>query len=642
MNAPILRLAALLLALASLLPSGCSGSPGSSDATAGGGGSSEVLTSDISGAGSEGTAKPYVTVRQDAKPYEAWHLEFRTAADCAAWNPIAGKVFNRYEKWADVFVPANSLRVLNLAGGLVWMDRGQGGIIPPLPPEEPVASRGTTEPIVRGGVSGLKGKGVIIAVVDSGLDFRHPDFITTDSQGQPVSRLKYLWDTTSDAFDRKALGGAAPIQYPNGASLGTLYTRDQLTAELRATTRSIPSTDLHGHGTACAGIAAGNGRAYNDLRYTGVAPEADLIAVRIGGTPTPSVENAYLLPAICAWIDSVAGKQPCVISCSFGGQEGGRDGSAIVERQLDARFRSDVRGRAICIAAGNDRARALHAEAVTGAEDKAGLIEFEVPAGSVAEVFAYVSSDDVLDFSLAWTGKDQPPAANVRKIFHKISKNVIFSVVTGPGSYGMKVVSAAGQSVAADAYIRQLAINGPLLKFSGATVSMAKQVGTPGTALQALSIGSYDFSDQVEVKGRLNTYRKMVGGKPIPFTIGGLSDYSNPGPRRTGDAVKPDLVAPGELHVAALAGGDVSMSKGLVETSGKYCKMDGTSSATPYCAGVVALMFEKKPDLTLGEVRRIFQTTVTQDTFTGKTPNGSWGYGKLDLKAVRAAIAAVK
>lgn len=630
------------LLFASVLPSGCSDSP---DVTAAGAGRDDVgiastLTSDISGLAGEQRPKLSISVRQE-KVYEAWHLEFATEEACAAYNPPGGRVFSRFQKWADVFVPENSLRVLSLAGGVVWMDQGRSRILPPPPAPEPIATRGTPELIARGGVSGFKGKGVIIAVVDSGLDFRHPDFIVPDAEGRPVSRLLYLWDTSSDAHDRKGLGNAAPITYPNGSSVGTLYTREQLTSELRSLRRQIPPTDLNGHGTACAGIAAGNGRVYPDLRYSGVAPEADLIGVRVGGSADKTLENPYLLGAICGWLDSVAGKQPLVVSCSYGEQDGGRDGSVVLERQLDARFAAPTRGRAICIAAGNERTNGLHAEAAAGAEDKAGSISWEVPAGSAAEVKLYTSTDAFADLSLSWTGKDKPPPTQHRKILHRLSKNVLFKIQVGPGSYGVKVVSESGAASVVDAYIQQLVQDAPELRFS-TNVTMAKQVGSPATALQAITVGSYDFNDLLEVKAGIASFGKKSGDKVIPLTMGALSDYSNPGPRRTGDAFKPELVAPGEIHTAPLAQDNVAMAKGTVEKSGKYVPMDGTSSATPYCAGVVALMFQKNPNLTVGEVKRILQASLTRDLYTGRTPNGAWGYGKLDLKAVRAALAAVK
>ena len=146
------------------------------------------------------------------------------------------------------------------------------------------------EEIVRGGASGMTGKNVIVAVIDTGIDFHHPDFITYDEQGKPTSRLLYFWDTTSETYG-SGIGQKAPVSYPNGTPIGTVYTRDDMNAELRSNNRHIASWDTDGHGTACAGIAAGNGNG-SDGKYKGVAPDADIIAVRVAYPGDSGLSNA--------------------------------------------------------------------------------------------------------------------------------------------------------------------------------------------------------------------------------------------------------------------------------------------------------------------------------------------------------------
>jgi subtilisin family serine protease len=68
---------------------------------------------------------------------------------------------------------------------------------------------------------------------------------------------------------------------------------------------------------------------------------------------------------------------------------------------------------------------------------------------------------------------------------------------------------------------------------------------------------------------------------------------------------------------------------------------NGTSAATPYTAGVVALMFQKKPALTLGQIRELLKNNASHDGFTATLPNPSWGYGKLDLAAVKRILDAI-
>src|SRR5206468_2987899 len=95
--------------------------------------------------------------------------------------------------------------------------------------------------------------------------------------------------------------------------------------------------------------------------------------------------------------------------------------------------------------------------------------------------------------------------------------------------------------------------------------------------------------------------------------------------------LKPDIVAPGRWHTAPAAehGQDP-----VLHESGKYEAMNGTSAATPYTAGVIALLFQKKPDLSTKDLRQLFKAATEKDDYTGKLPNERWGNGKLNKKAV--------
>lgn len=106
----------------------------------------------------------------------------------------------------------------------------------------------------------LTGQGVLVAIVDSGIDYSHPDFRNADGS----TRIVKLWDQT----------------------LGTVYNQELINRALEQPTEAkryevCPSRDVSGHGTHVAGIAAGNGRASGG-RYRGVAYESELIVVKLG------------------------------------------------------------------------------------------------------------------------------------------------------------------------------------------------------------------------------------------------------------------------------------------------------------------------------------------------------------------------
>jgi subtilisin family serine protease len=83
----------------------------------------------------------------------------------------------------------------------------------------------------------LFGDGILVAIIDSGIDYSHPDFINEDG----TSRIAVLWDQT------------IPGNPPEGYSIGTLYTREQINEALQIPMPQrmelVQSADLSGHGT---------------------------------------------------------------------------------------------------------------------------------------------------------------------------------------------------------------------------------------------------------------------------------------------------------------------------------------------------------------------------------------------------------
>ncbi len=620
---------------------------------------------------SAGTAPQLAQARADeGTPYFVTYVEFQSVAARQSFRVPGATVFAAYDRFADVFVPPSldgqgpDMRVISaiiMSPGFFWMDEpGEVRLPPPTPLQEARPTRALAEGIVRGGFAGLTGKHVIIAVVDSGLDFRNPDFITYDNSGQPTSRLLYLWDTTSQAFDAGGLGSRPPIRYPNGASVGTLYTRDQLTAELRSRSRRIPATDEAGHGTGAAGVAAGNGNnAKKSLAHAiGVAPNADLIAVRIGGAGG-SLQNGYLLNAAAGWIDSVAraANEPVVINCSFGGHSGAHDGNSVEEREINARFAPGVRGRAIVISAGNDQEQALHAHLTFGNSQAPALLKWFSQEGTRLQVFFRIPNMRQIDLrglGLAPAENVNPPDPNVprstaqpvgRGYPYPFASEYEIPVYVTPGFGAAYIWDDSGQITQAEVYLYTGRGN------AVAPATFLEIVGNPGTASAAITVGSYDWNDQLDKSGQIVSwpapcYRRPPDNLPPPVKIHDLSCYSSPGYSRSG-AVKPEIVAPGEWYTASFArlpDGTGSEIGNIfpVDASGNYVGFNGTSAAAPYVTGIVALMMEKKPTITAGEIKNLLKRYATADAYTGSVPNPKWGYGKLDLAAVKAIFDAIQ
>lgn len=572
----------------------------------------------------------YARAQAGSDFYYVASIEFDSARSCRNFRVPGTYVFNRFGKFADVFIRGGKkaaeihARILR-APGVVWIETAKTAIVPPqLPARSTLTTRQPPEPIVRGGFKDLTGKGVIIAVIDSGADFRNCDFIKNDAAGRPISRLLAFLDLTSNAYHSLKLGSKPPFSYPNGVPFGTLYWRNQLTEALRSTSQ-IPATDLSGHGTACTSIAAGNGNnAPNNRSIRGVAPDADIISVRIGGGEGDRFDYAYMLNAIVGWLDKVAGERPLVVSCSFGNNAGGHDGQSVAERQLNTRFTPDRKGRVLVVAAGNEGTSRTHARVDFKDKHAAGWLRFTA-AGPDAYVEVYFDSGDIKDLFVSPVNGSKDAWVN------PLTKQVVMRIETPVGNGELRLFNLSGKPMKADAYIYKG-------EFKPGTFNYSTLISSPGATDNAITITSYDYNDHFSGVDR----KDFCGNQMI---IGSLSCYSSPGYGRLG-VVKPDIAAPGQYYSASYArkpdGSGVNETKIEVDATGKYRLFSGTSAATPYTAGVMALIMQKKPAITLREVKEVLRRNATSNkSITGAVPNPKWGYGKLDLEAIERIIEAV-
>jgi subtilisin family serine protease len=581
-----------------------------------------------------------------ASRYAVLNIEFRTPASRRAVFSDLRKssipdtfVLTAFDRFADIFVrtDANAAwAALQANPNILRVEHETNVIAPPPPTVAPseLVTAAVPEAIVRGGYKGLTGKNVVIAVLDTGIDFRHPDFITYDGQGRPASRISHLWDTATEY--RTGRGSVAPFKYPNGTSIGTLYTKDQLTAELRTSGNTIPATDEDGHGTACASVAAGNGNAdkkdggLKRKEVEGVAPEAEIIGVRLGEV---GLENGYLLNAICEWLDKVAGAKPLVLSGSFGGHYTGHDGQSVSERQLNARFPLTKAGRAIVLAAGNEGSDAIHAKTNIGKEAK--LVSWV--ANRQTDIKIYFNSNDR---NIRLVGSKATPLAlgkNYWVELNPITNQYAVTLTVNPGLGGVWFENPASSTSEAHLYFMDSALG----TFSPSNTVYGYLVGAPGSTENAITVGSYDWNDNFHAGGRVINLPSVCpgsDGKPVPFEIGWLSCYSSPGPNRNG-LVKPEIASPGEWYASSNARHNgVSVGDwARPDSTGLYRRMNGTSAATPYTSGIIALMFQKKPTLTLGDIKNLLKSEATKaglNPFRQAIPNSNWGYGKLDMAAI--------
>jgi len=543
---------------------------------------------------------------------------------------------------------------------------------------------------------GLTGKGVLVAVLDTGIDWKHQDFTREDG----TSRILYLYDSKDDSWttSQQKIGTAPPLKTEKGP-LGTLYTNEQINAALKGQ-GTVGSQDIYGHGTACAGTAAGNGRATgNDVpagTYMGVAPQADLIIVKAGTGPGVSPMVACLGAEWVAKQAKALGR-PCVMSLSFGNQDHPHQGCEPDELIYDSLVGKGKPGLAICASAGNDRMDNFHAGGRFGprVEGQADVTSPPIELFVTAATYLTAYFDRGDEWGLAVVGLDnffvdekgnslsasffvqgtKLSAATMQKgqsykgpictqwrapgnppkdlteyfsnqdyvTFDKYDDTTQrLGLYLPPGAY-LVFGYAFSEKVASGRYDLYL----PFLDEAsfGKRTEARYLVGAPGNASNIITVGSYDVRNEwINLDGKRTRHNLVLGA---------LSDYSNPGYRRDG-VVKPDVVAPGRYMISPLArvgdgyckmgsrtigGKDVPRS-GEITRDGYHLAWPGTSASTPYVAGVVALMLEKNPSLDAAQIADILRRTARTDEFTGGAPNPEWGYGKINPETALKATPA--
>ena len=206
----------------------------------------------------------------------------------------------------------------------------------------------------------LTGKGTLVACLDSGVDFYHPDFQNADG----TTRIAVMWDQTT------------PGNPPEGYTTGSVYTTEDINAAIEAKEAGssgqgndqgqpdrgrdiVPEFDATGHGTAVLGIMAGNGRGSN-RGIVGVAPEAEIIVVKLGnpdGRGFPRTTQLMLAIDFAVRYAMGTGK-PLAINISFGNNYGAHNGDSILERYMDTV--SNLYKMSIVTGTGNDGITARH------------------------------------------------------------------------------------------------------------------------------------------------------------------------------------------------------------------------------------------------------------------------------------------
>ena len=490
--------------------------------------------------------------------------------------------------------------------------------------------------------SGITGQGIVMGVIDTGIDPYHGDFW---SGGQ--TRILSIWDQT-------AVGTP-----PAGFSYGREWTSAQI--ESAACTEE----DTEGHGTHVAGIAAGNGAGTGNgqvpYRYVGVAPEADIIAVK----------TSFLTTDIADAVSYILGKaavlgRPAVVNMSLGTQYGPHDGTADFDLALSSLAGAD---RILVAAAGNERGDGIHGEQ-TISQGLAATVTFDVPSYSPAfgsgndfvsidgwypggsEISVVVTSPNghVTGPVGAFSSSGNPTADGFVSVDNAVTsplngdENIhieIYDAVSTsapePGTWEIEIQGASVPSglFPAGAQIDFWIYYATMLPGPAFAVGKeeAEIVGSPASADSVIAVGAYVTKNQwSSIDGHMYQYNP-------PATVGAIAFFSSIGPSRDG-GLKPEIAAPG-MGIASTLSSDAVQPAVFTVTDGVHFLTQGTSMASPHVAGVAALMLEGLGSLSRQEMLESFANSARSDGHTGAVPNATWGYGKVDALGALAGPTAV-
>ena len=461
----------------------------------------------------------------------------------------------------------------------------------------------------------LRGKGTLIGIVDSGIDYENAEFRNEDG----TTRIVSLWD--------QSVNGRPPAGY----LAGTEYTREQIDAALATEDKEVrrqmvKTSDVSGHGTAVAGIAAGNGRGSEGRRFRGAAPEAELIIVKMGAPREGGFPRTTELMRGVDYIvrKAVELRRPVAINISFGNTYGSHDGTSLVERFLNDI--ADMWKNVICIGSGNEGASAGHVSgkvrrqisetvelAVQQREpalsiqiwksyvDEMGVSVIS-PSGRQAGPFyeflgaqRYILGDTEL---LIYYGEPKP---------YSVKQEIYLSLLPGKQyieSGVWKIVLTPGRIVDGE-YQMWLPTQSSLNM--GTALLQPNSMSTltiPSTASLAVTVAAYD--------ARTFSYADFSGRGPA-----GMYEGEN--------VLKPDIAAPGVRVTAPVPGGG-------------YQSFSGTSFAAPFVTGSAALLMEwgivrgNDPYLYGEKVKAYLRKGAKQLAGYERWPNALLGYGALCVR----------
>ncbi|MBC8594740.1 S8 family peptidase [Oscillospiraceae bacterium N12] len=488
------------------------------------------------------------------------------------------------------------------------------------------------------------GTGVIVGVVDLGIEYGHVNFWNYD---RTELRVKRVWNQ----FDSTGIP-------PKGLHYGTELTSGDEILNAKY------DTDSSLHGTHVAGIAAGADTINN--KYYGIAGDADLAFVSYNGE-LDGWDNINICDGIKYLFDYAdSANKPCVVNLSLGCSLGSHDGTSTFSRITDSMV---GKGRIVVAAAGNSTGQKEHISKTFTPEIEDSLstfLKFRMHHETQVDIWGdkgmrytirlFIYDDnkrkitkyfDILDASsetgnervYTFSDSDKEGLEGQISIVSELNPingkpHVLIStdlpVIKNYIGFTIRPVTAGKIDVWAES------TKASLTNFDRVGYMEGGDQGTVSDLVcgdRVIAVGAYvTKNNYVDCDGR--KYKSNQ-------TIDGIASFSSLGPTSDG-RIKPDVTAPGTTVISSVSSYFEYIPYDLVPIINKtnwndqpyyYSAKQGTSMASPCVAGVVATWLQANNNLTPEDVKSILKKTSIQDSFTGRLPedgSNTWGYGKLN------------
>lgn len=465
----------------------------------------------------------------------------------------------------------------------------------------------------------LRGQGVIIGIIDTGIEYTNPVFQNKDG----TTKILAIWDQSMESENQYP-----KVIYP--AYFGTEFTEEQINQALKSTDplQIVPSIDNNGHGTMLSGIAAGSENKENN--FSGVVPDADLLIVKLKQAKKnltdfysiPSNVTCYqendLIWAIQYLTDTARKfKRPLAICIGLGTSQGSHGKSGFLNSVVS--IAGDFPGIAVSIAAGNEGNSRRH---FYSALDPTTSVPVELNVGAKEAGFSMefwgnppmIYTLDILSPSGEYIPTISERLEETRTI-HFIFEQTIINV-----DYIMIEQDTGKQII--------------LLRFLNPSQGTWKfQVSGKGDLKGDFHVwlpaGNFISEDTYFLQSNPYTTITSPGNTIVPITVTAYNSNSSvlyPDAGKgysTSNIINPDIAAPGvNIQCPALNHG--------------FTTLTGTSAAAAHTAGITAMILQwgivdkKYPNLDTVGIKN-FLLRGAQRSSHLLYPNRDWGYGIIDV-----------